>query len=1059
MVTRSSFEAKVLTAFTAAVVVVVVLALITWKLVDDAAQAASAVTRTHEVIDRVARTQGDTLQIEFTTQSFRISGDPARLAERNVAIDSREVALAAVKTLTADDAVQQERWKRLREVIDERLVISRHVELLRKTQGQEAASAFVASAPLKETRERSYRLLSEMENWERGLLARRSAEQVRAQQVMVATGSLFSFLLLVLLATTYELIRRQFRKTEASQRALRISEESLATTLLSIGDGVIATDTEGRLTRMNSVSEKLTGWRLVDAIGRPIEEVFRLVHEQTRAPALVPVAKVLETGEIQELSNHTVLIARDGSEHPISDSAAPIRDATGRLNGVVLVFRDVSAEREVQKAISNQSELLEQRVIERTAQLRASEQQLSRVLEGTDQGYWDWNLTTNTFQVSARWETMLGYAPGEMRVDTAHWPELVHPEDLPLALASIERHLSGHSANHEVEFRARTKDGGWRWILTRGRVVTRTDNGTPLMMSGTHTDVTQRRQLEQAQREAVAVFESSYEGIMVTNAEGLITKVNPAFTRITGYELSDVIERSPRMLSSGRHDPSFYQALWASLNEHDFWHGEIWNRRKTGELYATLQSISAIRDAYGQVLHYVSVFADITQIKEHEAELARVANYDALTDLPNRRLLSDRLTQTILRSERSGKLCVVCFLDLDGFKHINDQFGHTVGDQLLRGVAEHLKTILRPEDTLSRLGGDEFVLLLSEVKSLDECTLILDRVLETVNRPINAGGHVFNITVSIGVSFYPADHSYPDTLLRHADQAMYLAKQAGKNRYQMFDTEIDRKTQHHLEYFEEMQRALDRNEFVLHYQPQVDLVSGEVIGAEALIRWQHPERGLLPPSDFLPYLRGGIHEQLFGEWVIDTALNQIEAWLRGGLAMKVSVNISANHLLQANFSARLERALTLHGGVNPAYLELEVLETAAIGDMQAAVEILQRCKKLGVRFSLDDFGTGYSSLTYLRKLPLNTLKIDQSFVRDMLSDPNDLSIVRSVIELALAFDRRVIAEGVESLKHCVTLRSMGCRYAQGYGIAKPMAADEYPSWCMRWLQSEVWKQF
>ena len=789
-----------------------------------------------------------------------------------------------------------------------------------------------------------------------------------------------------------------------------------------------------------------------------VDDVFHIINQDTRQPATVPVKGTLALGTIQGLANHTVLIARDGSERPISDSAAPIRDAGGRVHGVVLVFRDVSAAHQAQQTIREQSDMLEQRVQERTAQLHASEQQLSRVLEGADQGYWDWNLKTDAFHVSARWEGMLGYAAGEMRVDTAHWPELVHPDDLPLALASIERHLSGQSASHEVEFRARAKDGSWRWILTRGKVVTRADDGTPLMMAGTHTDVTQRRQLEQAQREALAVFENSYEGIMVTNAQGQITKINPAFTRITGYALPDVAGCSPRMLSSGRHDARFYEALWTALDTHDVWHGEIWNRRKTGELYAVLQSISAVRDTKGQILHYVSVFADITRIKAHEAELDRVANYDSLTDLPNRRLLSDRLTQAIQRSDRSGRLCVVGFLDLDGFKLINDQYGHAVGDQLLQGVAEHLKAVLRPDDTLSRMGGDEFVLLLSEVGSLDECTLILDRVLEAVRRPVDAGGHVFNISASVGVSFYPADQSDPDTLLRHADQAMYLAKQAGKNRYQMFDLEIDRMAQRHLEYLGQMQRALERQEFVLLYQPQVDLVSGEVIGAEALIRWQHPERGLLAPAEFLPHLRGGSQEQLFGEWVIDTALNQIETWLQAGLAMKVSVNISAHHLLQANFSARLEQALRRHGGIDPAYLELEVLETAAIGDMQEAVEILQRCKNLGVRFSLDDFGTGYSSLTYLRKLPVDTLKIDQSFVRDMLSDPDDLSIVQGVIELALAFNRRVIAEGVETLAHCVALRRMGCRYAQGYGIAEPMAAHGFPSWCAHWLESGAWTE-
>jgi diguanylate cyclase (GGDEF)-like protein/PAS domain S-box-containing protein len=652
---------------------------------------------------------------------------------------------------------------------------------------------------------------------------------------------------------------------------------------------------------------------------------------------------------------------------------------------------------------------------------------------------------------------MLGYGPGEMRADPAHWPELVHPDDLPLAMASIEAHLAGRTELHEVEFRARTRQGEWRWFLTRGRVVERDKDGTPLMMSGTHSDVTVRKQLELEQRDAGVVFASSYEGILVANAEGLITKVNPSFTRITGYEPAEVAGQSPRMLSSGRHDARFFAQFWTSLNEQGFWHGEMWNRRKNGELFAALQSVTAVRDASGRVIHYVSVFADISQIKAHEAELDRVANYDSLTGLPNRRLLSDRLNQSIIRSDRSGKLTAVCFLDLDGFKSVNDRLGHEAGDLVLIGVARHLKTVLRSDDTLARLGGDEFVLLLSDVSSAEECAQVLARVQEAVRQPVEAAGQYITISASIGVSLYPADNADPDTLMRHADQAMYLAKQAGKNRYQLFDPGIDRIAQAHREFLSEMEAALGLGEFVLFYQPKVDLASGEVIGVEALIRWQHPQRGLLAPSEFLPHLNGSPMEWHFGEWVIDTALTRIQMWKANGLSLKVSVNISANHLLRSDFTERLGQALSRHPGIHPSDLELEVLETAAIQDMEQAVEILQKCMALGVRFSLDDFGTGYSSLTYLRKLPVDTLKIDQSFVRDMLTDPVDLGIVKGVIQLAAVFNRQVIAEGVETLEHGAALRKLGCRLAQGYGISRPMPAELMNSWCAEWQRDQKWK--
>ncbi|MEY2690527.1 MAG: hypothetical protein RL375_4727, partial [Pseudomonadota bacterium] len=524
----------------------------------------------------------------------------------------------------------------------------------------------------------------------------------------------------------------------------------------------------------------------------------------------------------------------------------------------------------------------------------------------------------------------------------------------------------------------------------------------------------------------------------------------------TGYTEAEVAGRNPKLLSSGRHDAAFYAEMWESLNQRDFWQGEIWNRRRDGELYATLQSISVVRDRNHRVQHYVSVFADITRLKAHQAELDRVANFDSLTGLPNRRLLTDRLQQALLRARRSGKLSAVCLLDLDGFKSINDSYGHAVGDQVLVGIADQLKAALREQDTLARMGGDEFVLLLNDLTTVDDCSHILDRVMLALRQPVKADGHLLRSSASIGVSLYPADDVDPDTLLRHADQAMYQAKQVGKNRYQLFDPDIDRRSQQRRDQLSDLRLALERNEFVLYYQPKVDLVNGDLIGAEALIRWQHPERGLLAPGEFLHHVSGSELERPLGEWVLDTALAQIATWARQGIAIKVSVNISANHLLKPDFCERLALALSLHSAVNPAQLELEMLETAAIEDMEQAVAILHRCMSLGVAFSLDDFGTGYSSLTYLRKLPVHTLKIDQSFVRNMLGNAEDLGIVKGVIELASVFHRQVIAEGVETLEHGAVLRRMGCRQAQGYGIARPMPPDRLPGWLLGWQRGRIW---
>jgi len=563
-------------------------------------------------------------------------------------------------------------------------------------------------------------------------------------------------------------------------------------------------------------------------------------------------------------------------------------------------------------------------------------------------------------------------------------------------------------------------------------------------------DITESRQREDRLRLAASVFASSYEGILITDANNVAVDANPAFSRITGYARDEIIGQSPRLLSSGQQGPEFYAKMWASLQENEFWRGEIWNRRKNGEVYAETLAISTVRDATGKLQNYVGIFSDISQLKAHALELHHLAHYDTLTGLPNRRLLADRLSQGIARARRSGKALAVCYLDLDGFKPINDRYGHAGGDHLLTTITTRLKGVLRADDTLARLGGDEFVILLSDLDQADDCYVVLQRGLAAVRTPVLIGETSISVSASIGVTLFPADDVDADTLLRHADQGMYRAKEAGKNRYYVFDPEHDRQLQSRRDYQQRLREALDNEEFVLHYQPKVDLVSGEVVGAEALIRWQHPERGLLLPGEFLHYLDGSELEIALGEWVINEVLRQIAAWDAAGLALTVSANVSAGHLLHKAFAERLRLMLARHADVASSSLELEILETAALSDMNRAVAVVTACRQLGVNFALDDFGSGYSSLTYFRSLPVQTLKIDRSFVRDMLEDPGDLGIVESVVLLAGSFNRAVIAEGVETLEHGAMLVHLGCRLAQGYGIAYPMPAAQLPGWIGEW---------
>jgi diguanylate cyclase (GGDEF)-like protein len=455
---------------------------------------------------------------------------------------------------------------------------------------------------------------------------------------------------------------------------------------------------------------------------------------------------------------------------------------------------------------------------------------------------------------------------------------------------------------------------------------------------------------------------------------------------------------------------------------------------------------------------FVTLYIDVTSTKQHERRLEHLAHFDSLTGLPNRVLLADRLRQAMAQVLRRSQQLAVAYLDLDGFKQVNDSLGHEVGDQLLVVLAGRMKQALRDGDTIARLGGDEFVAVLLDVEGPQGSAPMLKRLLAAVDMPIHLEGRDFQISVSVGVTFYPQSQEVDaDQLMRQSDQAMYLAKQAGKNRYQIFDAEHDLTLRGQHESLKRIAKALTHGELVLHYQPKVNMSSGEVFGVEALIRWQHPEQGLLPPAAFLPTIEGDSLAVSVGEWVVRTALAQLAQWQRMGLSLGVSVNVGARQLQQPGFVEFLKSALAERPEIDPSKLEIEVLETSALQDMGRVSEVMAECRALGVHFSLDDFGTGYSSLTYLRRLPVSQLKIDQSFVRDMLSDPEDLSILVGVLDLSASFHRRAIAEGVETVAHGSMLLQLGCEYAQGYGIARPMPAADLPSWLRDWRPDPLWR--
>jgi len=558
-------------------------------------------------------------------------------------------------------------------------------------------------------------------------------------------------------------------------------------------------------------------------------------------------------------------------------------------------------------------------------------------------------------------------------------------------------------------------------------------------------------------RLAASVFTHAREGITITDRHGLIIDVNSAFTRITGYSRDEVLGHNPSILNSGRQSKQFYAEMWATLAQEGHWYGEIWNRRKSGEVYAEMLTISQVTDANGDVQQYVALFSDITATKEHQNQLEHIAHYDALTNLPNRVLLSDRMGQALALAARRKQLLAVAYIDLDGFKAINDAHGHEVGDQMLLALAGRMKQMLRESDTLARLGGDEFVAVLVDLQEASDSVPTLSRLLSAASQPVQLGDLQLKVSASVGVTFYPqTDDVDADKLLRQADQAMYQAKLAGKNRYHVFDDAQDRSVRSRHESLDRIRQALANDEFVLFYQPKVNMRTGAIIGAEALIRWEHPERGLLAPAVFLPVIEYHPLAVAVGEWVIQTALKQLHTWHMSGLRIPVSVNVGARQLQDEAFVGRLSTFLAENPDIAPSDLELELLETSALEDVVHVSKVIAACQAIGVAFSLDDFGTGYSSLTYLKRLPVRELKIDQSFVRDMLDDPDDLAILEGVIGLAGAFGRHVIAEGVETTEHGHMLLQLGCECAQGYGVARPMPAADFLKWAEEWRPHPAW---
>ncbi len=554
----------------------------------------------------------------------------------------------------------------------------------------------------------------------------------------------------------------------------------------------------------------------------------------------------------------------------------------------------------------------------------------------------------------------------------------------------------------------------------------------------------ERARADTTLRQAAAVFESTREGVVITDLTPHIVQVNRAYTELTGFDQAEVLGRNPSLLKSGHQDEGFYQKMWASVRQHGHWQGEIWNRHKDGGVFPQLLTISTVYDSAGKPSHYVGVMTDISQIKRSEAQLERLAHYDPLTDLPNRLLVQSRLEHALERAIRLQHSVATLFIDLDRFKNVNDSLGHPVGDELLIAIAKRLSGRLRDDDTLGRLGGDEFLVIMEDIQRPEDAAEVAQTLIQLLDEPFKLpGGHEVYVGASIGISLFPEDGRTATELVQHADAAMYQAKDQGRNTYRFYTSALTSAVNSRLDLDARMRRALIQGEFVVHYQPQVDIVTGLIVGCEALVRWQNPDQGLVPPALFIPLAEEtGLIVQI-GEWVLRTACAQAMAWAAEGLPpLTMAVNLSGRQLQQRNL-VQLVAGVLAETGLPSGQLMLELTESMIMGRGEEAVTLLHDLKALGLSIAIDDFGTGYSSLAYLKRFPIDELKIDQSFVRDIPHDSNDAEIAATIIAMALNLKLSVLAEGVETEAQQAFLADHGCRKYQGYLFSRPVPAEEF----------------
>jgi diguanylate cyclase (GGDEF)-like protein/PAS domain S-box-containing protein len=815
---------------------------------------------------------------------------------------------------------------------------------------------------------------------------------------------------------------------KGAEAALEESEARFRGTFEQAAVGVCLYAISGRYMRINQRYCEITGHSERDLLLRDFREITHPDDIETHDRLLDSL--VLDTATTCSIEKR--MLRRDGEVVWVNLSMSFVRSRRG--GQFMEVIEDITARKQAEQ------------------ELRANEGRMRTMLLAMREGVILRDATGTVIVANAAARRLYGLDSHE-NFPPLHEPEgysFVREDGSPCPIEELPGARAmhfGQPASAIVGIDRR--DGSRGWMLAKAEPLAR-DEGTglhPVVL--TLNDVTAQRRAEEDLRLAATVFDHSVEAIMVTDAQRRILSVNKAFTNLTGFPPGSVIGQTPSLLSSSRQGLVQYDTIWREATEKGSWQGETWQRRRDGTEFPEWLSIGAVRDRSDSITHFVAVFSDITERKASEARIAFLAHHDPLTSLPNRTLFQDRLVHALARCERSSSVLALLFLDLDRFKTINDSLGHIIGDRLLQSVAERLQHCVRDTDTICRQGGDEFIIVLPEISDAEVSARIAQKILRRLAEPFEVDGHVLGTSFSIGISIFPNDGRSADALMKNADTAMYHAKENGRNTYRFFTESMNANALDRLKIENHLRRALELNQLSLHFQPQINLASGTVVGGEALLRWQSDELGFVPPGRFIPIAEESGLIVPIGRWVLREACRHAMSWYAAGVrTVTVAVNISALQFRRDDIVARVSEALA-ESGLPPEYLELELTESLLMEHVDDVLDTIQRLKILGVRLSIDDFGTGYSSLSYLKRFSVDRLKIDQSFVRDMVKDPDDAAIVRAIIQLGRSLKLEVIAEGAESRTQVDFLINEGCLESQGYFFCPPVAHDVFMSMLTR----------